>query len=199
MYSQYGEDEFLFNYFNKRDGFLVDIGAADGVRYSNSYKFISAGWSGLLIEPNQKSFQKLTSVHKNNEKVILYNCGASYETKLNTEVYCDKNDSFEQLTTFSTQQVQNCKDYFKCDFYSQTIDIHKTSEIFQKFNITKIDFLSIDTESYDFNVIKGIDFDVVDIHIIIVEHNSDELESYLKSKNYEIFHKTAGNHLYKKI
>lgn len=41
MNSQYGESEFLFKYFNlKKDGFLIDIGAADGYRFSNSYDLI---------------------------------------------------------------------------------------------------------------------------------------------------------------
>ena len=60
MYSQGYEEIYLLNYFkNNNTGFLVDIGAADGINNSNSKKLIELGWSGLLVEPNKKNYNKL--------------------------------------------------------------------------------------------------------------------------------------------
>ena len=54
-YSQGYEQDFLIEYFNnKKNGLLVDIGAADGINNSNTRYLIENGWEGLLVEPNKK-------------------------------------------------------------------------------------------------------------------------------------------------
>jgi FkbM family methyltransferase len=51
MPSQNGEDLLLWNFFGrKRSGFYVDVGAYDGIGFSNSYFFEAIGWSGVLVE-----------------------------------------------------------------------------------------------------------------------------------------------------
>lgn len=58
-YSQAGEDEFLNkNYFkNKRGGTYIELGALDGVLYSNTKFFQDhLDWSGILIEPHPFKF-----------------------------------------------------------------------------------------------------------------------------------------------
>ena len=68
-YSQYNEEGFIDSFFkNKNNGFLVDIGAADGITNSNSRFLIEKGWGGILIEPNTKNFNKLQDLYKNNKK-----------------------------------------------------------------------------------------------------------------------------------
>jgi len=64
-YSQYTEEDFLLDFFkNKSNGFLVDIGAADGITNSNSRRLILDGWSGILIEPNKKNYNKLLDLYQ---------------------------------------------------------------------------------------------------------------------------------------
>lgn len=57
-YAQSGEDRFLETLL-PRDGFFVDIGAYDGVRFSNTKMVYDWGWSGLAIEGNLKYFESL--------------------------------------------------------------------------------------------------------------------------------------------
>ena len=61
-FSQYGQDEFLdtFLFKNFKDGFYVDIGAYDGITFSNTHRFnIFHNWSGINIEPLPAVFKKL--------------------------------------------------------------------------------------------------------------------------------------------
>lgn len=68
-YSQYDEEHILDFFFKKKkDGFVVDIGAADGVSNSNSRKLILDGWSGLLVEPNPNNYNKLVNLYNENDK-----------------------------------------------------------------------------------------------------------------------------------
>ena len=59
-YSQFEQDKFIYeNYFiNKTKGYFVDIGAHDGITFSNSKFFEELGWDGVCIEPNPKIFEK---------------------------------------------------------------------------------------------------------------------------------------------
>jgi len=201
MTSQYGEENVLLKYFgDKSDGLVVDIGAADGFRFSNSYWLINKGWRGLLIEPNNKNFEKLQNHHKGRMggQVILVNEAAGKETK-DTVIYCDMNDHHEQLSTLSDKQVSHCKNIYNCEFYEQPITVTKTSEIFEKNMVKDIDFLSIDTEMLDYEVLCGIDFNKVNISLICVEHNNDDIIELMKQNNYKLYDKTHGNIFYEKI
>lgn len=196
-YSQYNEEGFIDSFF-KNKGFLVDIGAADGVTNSNSRFLIEKGWGGILIEPNINNFRKLEDLYKDNKEILLINAGCSNENITDVEFYVDQNNEYEQLSTFSESQMIACKDYFKCDFLNTKSSLLKTSSIFKNHSVHEIDFLSVDTESYDTKVILGIDFNLVKINLICVEHDSQELRNYLESNSYEEVHRTIGNIFFKK-
>ena len=198
-YSQYKEQDFLLTFFKDvKNGFVVDIGAADGVKNSNSKKLIELGWSGLLVEPNFKNFKKLENLYLNNKKIFLESFGCSDESLNEIDFFIDKNDEFEQLSTFSSEQVEKCKKIYNCDFSVDKVRTIKTSELFEKYNLKKIDFITIDTESFDTKVVIGIDFTKVDIDLICVEHESSELNNKLFNNGFEICHRTLGNVFFKK-
>ena len=60
-YSQFGQDKFCYeNFFiNKEDGFFLEIGALDGIKFSNTYFFEKRGWKGICVEPSPKKFSLL--------------------------------------------------------------------------------------------------------------------------------------------
>ncbi len=196
FYSQYGEEIFLLEYFKDINGFLVEIGAADGTANSNSRRLLELGWGGLLVEPNKKNYNLICNLHKDNNKVFLENCGCSNTTE-EKKFYIDLNDQFQQLSTYSTDQVEACKSIFSCEFIQQDSKIIKTQELFDKYNIEKINFLSIDTESYDQKVLDGINFDKTDITLICIEQQ--DLDDFFIKNNYKLIYKTIGNKFYEKI
>jgi len=68
--SQHGEDVFLWNYFaNKKKGFFVEIGAHDGVTFSNTYWLEAVGWTGVLVEPNPK-LAEMAKISRPYSKVV---------------------------------------------------------------------------------------------------------------------------------
>jgi len=66
FFSQNGQDSFLENNLFKKinNGFFVDIGANDGVTFSNTYFFEKKGWDGLCVEPIPSVFEKLNQNRK---------------------------------------------------------------------------------------------------------------------------------------
>jgi FkbM family methyltransferase len=198
-YTQYGEQSFLANYTEKiKSGFLVDIGAADGVIHSNSKWLIEQGWSGILVEPNEYNFNKLVNLHQNNNKIIIENCGCSNETLDNVRFFINKNDDLEQCSTFDEQFSINVKNYYNCEYVETTCNLVKTSELFKKHNIKHIDFISIDAEGYDSIIIDGIDFNQVSIDLFCVENINQECINILTNHGYNLIHQTIGNKFYAK-
>jgi len=69
VYSQCGEDLFLYNTFfkNKQNGTYIELGALDGNLYSNTKFFEEQfGWKGILIEPHPNKFELLQKNRPNN-------------------------------------------------------------------------------------------------------------------------------------
>ena len=199
-YSQYFEQDYLISYFNdKKRGVLVDIGAADGINNSNTRYLIENGWEGILIEPNKKNYNKLLELYFDNKKIIVENCGCSNKNVKGAKFFIDKNDEFEQISTFSEEQYLSCKEYYQCDFVEDEVDIIKTSELFIKHDLKYIDFISIDAEGYDSLIIDGIDFNNVVIDLFCIENINNDCINYLKKNGYTLIHETTGNKFYKRI
>ena len=77
FYSQYGQDEFLNKKFfkDKKNGFFIDIGAHNGIYFSNTYFFEkNLSWRGICIEPNPNRFKELLN---NRPLSVCLNCCVS--------------------------------------------------------------------------------------------------------------------------
>src|SRR6186713_1166854 len=65
MYSQNNEEQIILDYFREgKRGKVLDIGANDGITFSNSAKLIELGWSAVLVEPSPIAYQRLLQQHK---------------------------------------------------------------------------------------------------------------------------------------
>ena len=64
-YSQYGQDQVVFELLGKpKTGVFIDIGANDGLTFSNSFLFEEKGWQGICIEPHPTIFSELQNTRK---------------------------------------------------------------------------------------------------------------------------------------
>jgi hypothetical protein len=76
-FSQHGQDAFVYEtFFKSKDGqgYFVDVGAYDGVTFSNSLFFERhLGWSGICIEPLPAAFEKL----RGSRTAVCLNCAVA--------------------------------------------------------------------------------------------------------------------------
>jgi FkbM family methyltransferase len=198
MNSQYGEDNFILEFFGDKLGFLCDIGAADGLRYSNSRTLLSMGWEGLLIEPNKNSFAKLVELYSGNKSIHLLNACCYKEDKGEIDFFCDTYDGFGQISTMSDEFRQRCEEMYSPKYVAQKIRCMRTTDALLLFGITKIDFLSIDCEGVDLEVLQGIDMSKFDIKLICIEHRDPNIFSVMSDCGYARVHHTEGNDFYAK-
>lgn len=174
MKSQNNEAQIVSGYFKGFKGTVLDIGANDGITFSNSYDLIQSGWSGVLVEPGTV-FGKLQELHKENKKVQCYQLAIS--------------DKEEQLTFYeSGAHVKNGTDTGLVSTldYNESIRWRNSGVQFTERKVQAVpfgwilkwhkqfEFITIDAEGNDWNILKQIDLGSVGCRCLCIEWNGDD-------------------------
>ena len=201
-YAQEGEDMVLSRIFSdKNKGFYVDVGAHHPMRFSNTYSFYKRRWHGINIEPNPDFFNFFTRYRPRD---INLNCGIAKE-KGNLEYYMFDEPA---LNTFDGEVL---KSRILNTPYKHTktiyIDVMPLADLLEQHmpDDVKIDFLSIDVEGLDLEVIKSNDWQkyrpswvlVEQLKLEDIEDLDFEIHHHMKSNGYVLFAKTFNTLFYK--
>ncbi len=185
--SELGQElEVLKYYNNKKNGYFVEIGAADGVNFSNTSLLEKEyGWTGICVEPIPHIYNNCL---KNRPKSICIN--KAIYSKSNEQVIF----SIANNNTFLSG-ISNHIDCHKYTVYANNTDIFVTTitltDLLDQYKAPEfIEYLSIDTEGSELEVLKGIDFNKYKFGLIDIEHNYIEprrtqMRELLLSKGYE--------------
>lgn len=198
--SQRGQDYFIATkiFKNQRDGFFVDIGANHPTLDNNTYSFEKKlGWKGLSIDA-QNRYERVWNEHRNTPLVISLVSDTSGQ-RLTFDVV--ESASWENMLS-GISAAKNAK--VKKDLYSRSHVLQKEmvtsslSEILDKFSNPKIDFLSIDVEGHELQVLSGIDFSKIDIRCICLENDTSckRIRRHLTSKGYRLVANLLGDDIY---
>jgi FkbM family methyltransferase len=200
-YSQFEQDKFIYNkYFvNKSKGYFVDIGAHDGITFSNSKFFEELGWDGVCIEPNPKVFDMLLSNRKCKciKKAITNNKGISQFFQIT--------DGPDMLSGLVGEFTDNAiaRIHHELESFSESFDyIDVECDLFENIiQNNKIDFLSLDTEGNELKILQTIDFNKFDIDVITIENNDydNKFFNYITPKGYQFIVRLGCDEVYKKI
>lgn len=177
-FSQNGEDYLLWNLFGyKESGFYVDVGAFDGVHLSNSFSFEQQGWSGICIEPHPTYFQLC---RQSRPGVICLNvaCVASDDVDT-TEFYVEElgllsgiqGDREEDVRTRYKWRGLKFKGFKRITVPASTLSAILTKHVPPE---TDIDFISIDVEGTEMEVLQGINLSQFRPRVIVIEANSEQ-------------------------
>jgi FkbM family methyltransferase len=187
-YSQEGEDMIINRFFElKKKGFYVDVGAHHPFRFSNTAFFYKKGWTGINIDPlptavpffkkyrkRDINIQKGISLKK--EQLLYY---AFDEPAYNT---FNEDKANEYLNAKLVTVVQKIK--IDTVPLRSVLDEHLAPG-------TTIDFLTIDTEGLEMEVLRSNDWEKYQPTIIILESHIIEIEKYLNSA-LDLFMKDLG-------
>ncbi|MBO6919609.1 MAG: FkbM family methyltransferase [Rhizobiaceae bacterium] len=150
----------------KRNGYFVDFGATDGILNSNSYllekKF---GWQGILAEPERSWHDDLKS---NRSAHIETDCvwKQSGET---IEFDMIDNGELSTISSYAGTDHLSSSRKNKTSYQLQTISL---LDLLKKYDAPEtIDYLSIDTEGSEFEILNAFDFTQNRFNLITVEHN----------------------------
>jgi hypothetical protein len=167
--SQLRQDLFVLSALNfKKGGFFVEFGATDGLTLSNTFLLESDfQWSGILAEPARCWREALI---KNRPKAILDFSCIWKESGVDLEFVETAQPELSTIETFREGDLHR-----KSRRESKTYQV-KTMSMLDLLNTHSapkyIDYLSLDTEGSEYEILSAFDFDSYEIGIITVEHNN---------------------------
>jgi len=183
--SQIRQDIFVLNELNfKKNGYFVDFGGTNGIDLSNSYMLeLDYNWRGIIAEPgkkwhndlffNRKCIIDTRCVWSESNKKLLFN--QTNDAALSTI------DNFSNSDSHSKAREIGEKYYVDTISLIDLLNFHSAPR--------DIDYLSIDTEGSEFDILNAFDFNQYNIKVITCEHNytsnRSKINSLLKNNGYE--------------
>ena len=194
-YAHSEEDLFILKKFKNKKGFYVDVGCHHPTRLNNCHLLYKNGWNGINIDISEFSIRLFNLVRR---KDINVNMAVSLKQK-KVRYYYDKLMSL--YISLNKRKELNRFREINSDTLTSIID--KT-----KYLNKKIDFLSIDAEGKDFEVLRSLNFKKYDPQYICIEIYSDkiinfnikknEVYNFLIKKNYKLLLNKRENFFFKK-
>jgi FkbM family methyltransferase len=196
-------DRRLERYLDFDNGFFVELGAFDGVYQSNSNYFErSRGWRGILVEPSPENFLLCRQNRAEETRVYCAACVSfDYELPYVEIVYKDTGSTPVGLES-------DIPDPLVHTYYDrlapEQVPIYGAKartlqSILEDSNVPKrVDFLSLDVEGAELEVLRGVDHSAFRFRYCCIESRSfDKLQSYMTSINYKFVEKlTAIDYLF---
>lgn len=165
--SQLGQDLLVLSVLNlKRDGYFVEFGATNGVDLSNTYLLEkSFGWNGIVAEPALCWHERLK---KNRSCHIETKCVWS-ESGCSIRFNEVENAEYSTVDTYSSRDMHEEKRRFGRYYDVETISLNT---LLEKYDAPRsIDYLSIDTEGSELQILNSLDFEKYQFKVITCEHN----------------------------
>jgi FkbM family methyltransferase len=191
FYAEFETDKYIretffpsYDYF----GIMVEVGAGPPDVYSMSKHFREHNWRCICIEPNPKFFYSHLSL---GHEVYQYAC--SNEEKLSTFkiASCDGPENTNGIS-FSSLDIRYETGNLVKEIKEIEVEVIKLNRILESLRIKKIDFISVDTEGWEIDVMEGFDILRFQPEVVI-------LENYLYDENYEKVMNQFNYYLHNKI
>ncbi len=181
VYSQNGEDILIKSLLNKEKGFYVDIGCHHPKSMSNTYLFYQKGWTGMNVDANPDLIKKF----KRNRPNDICLCEAVSDVREELTFY--EFDS-AAVSTLDAVQVEEWKKQW--NVVNERKVVTKTlTDLLDEHQISQpIDFLSIDVEGHDLQVLRSLDFSKYRPSLIIVEMHGFDMEQPTDNEVYNFMH-----------
>ena len=204
-YSQDGEDKILEEIFkNKNVGVYVDVGCYHPIELSNTALLYNKGWNGINIDISEYSIELFNFLKPDDVNLNL----AVSNTNGYVDVFFQK-----ELSKISTINKQKSNRIFQGKVKTKKIICKTLTEIINEtvYKGKKIDFLNIDAEGHDLEVLQSLNFneylpDVICVEIFPNQGNFDNFDlittaeyKFLYKNNYELYWSGFFSHIFKLV
>lgn len=174
-FSQCGQDKYVVEQLfpGLRNGIFVDIGAHDGVSFSNTnYLEKNLDWTGMAIEPLPDVYAQLT---RNRDCVCINGCVAE---KVGTAVFRKISGYSEMLSGLLDQYDRRHLQRIDAEIHAhggrvEEIEVvcYRLNALLQQYELRDIHYLNLDVEGAEFEILRSIDFGAVNIRVCGIENN----------------------------
>jgi FkbM family methyltransferase len=161
-YAQNFEDILLARVFPNPNGFYIDVGAADPVTHSVTKLFYDRGWHGINLEPHEGFFNRLRA---SRPRDLNLNVAVS---NYSGEIIFYQVPSCSGWATVSSSQARILADR-GLEVVPGSMTAVTLAEVCANHASTPIDFLKIDVEGAERQVLLGADFNKWRPRVVVVE------------------------------
>lgn len=181
-YSQFAEDVTVGRLFPKSfKGFFVDVGCFHPKKYNNTYKLYKKGWRGINIDIDPIKIVGFDIARPKDTNI------ASAVGNMDGEMEYYSNGFYSLTSSLDQSFAEKKSRESKKDFIVKKTPCHKLTTLIDQtdYKGREIDFLSVDAEGYDMEVLKSLDFAKYNPKLIAVE------------SHHQLFNKIQDTDVYK--
>lgn len=180
MYSQSEEEQVILEYFGDRKGTVLEIGAYHPEIFSNSRALILKGWKAVLVEASPACFKTIQDFYTiDGRDVEVVNIAISdYDGIL--KFY----DSAGAVATGNQEHYDKWKNIQK-DFKETYVQCVSWDNFYLK-HPGPYEFISIDTEGMDYEILKQINLEETKTELLCIEYtyNTKEINDYVYKNGF---------------
>ena len=192
MYSQNDEEKVILQYFKGRKGHLTDIGANDGVTFSNSRALIEQGWTADLVEPSPLALQRLRKLYSVTESANIYPYAVTTEDGPVMLHESDQHhgDNIALLSTLKETEILRWKGT------QQFTPVQVEGMTWDSLGLDAGIFVSIDAEGMDYAILRQIALN--NVEMVCIDYNGNERQkakmiAYCSAYQMPLIHTTGEN------
>ena len=193
-YADYETDLEIQKYFDPGySGVCIDIGAGFGTERSNTYYFEKKYWRCLCIEPNPGLYNHMRMYRR----LALNIACSNYDKKgVSFQIYDINDGNQEAISSLVVDKrlVESHKGMIN-KVEEIKVEVKKLDTVLSRINLEKIDFVSIDTEGTELEVLMGFDINRWKPSLFIIENNFEESKflDYLRDFGYKFSQRIGVN------
>lgn len=205
-YSQNGEQRIIEQYFSKMKlaGHALDIGANDGITFSNSYYLIKhKGWGATLVEPSPKAFKRLTDLHSGNPRVQCLELAVGAmdgAAMLKESGPLIGKDDVALVSSFLPEEQARWES-LNMQFEDVAVTVVDAKSLLQQCQHDHYHFVSIDIEGMEPVVVPQFDFNSLGTLMVCIEwngKNKDLFDRHMIGQRFRLIHQNGENLIYAK-
>jgi FkbM family methyltransferase len=192
IYSQSNEEIYIKKHLGKTIGSFLDIGAFDGKAFSNTYRLVLDGWSGVCIEPSPSVLPALKNLHKDNPKIVVAEYAVVVDKNKKLVFYDSGGDA---ISSFNKAHVDKWASNWGTKFKEVDVEKITVEEMFDKFGYD-FDFINLDVEAMNWELFQRLPLaKLTKTKMFCVEHDGkmNEILSMTKKYGFREVHRNGEN------
>lgn len=199
-FSQAGQDRIVDRLLGgRRNGVFADIGGYDGVTGSNSLFFeMFRGWSGILVEPAPTQLRKAQAVRRC--PCLAYAVAGSQGMRDFMEVTAGYTQMSGFLDGYDADLLARVRGDARHRERIHSLAARPLGAILAEAGLSRIDFLSLDVEGGEMDILESFDFAAFDVTLWSIENNTagSELPALMADRGYDLVEFAGVDDLFRK-
>lgn len=172
MFSQNKEAEEIIKYFDDYVGTFADIGANDGVTLSNSRDLALLNWQGVCIEPSPQAYIRLKNLYDGHKGIYTYNFAIGIHNGRMRFWDSGNHLNSNDIGLLSTSSPTELTRFPGTQYTEMDVKCYRWKTALNRFRIKSFDFISIDAEGFDLEILQQID--ITNVKCLCIEWNLDQ-------------------------